>query len=49
LLAAYREDPAFDPEQAAFYYVRVLEIPTPTWLPYDRVQLGAEIPAAARP
>ncbi len=37
-------DPDFDPEQDAFYYVRVLEIPTPLWYLYDKVRLGAEIP-----
>ncbi|WP_261307892.1 DUF3604 domain-containing protein [Ruegeria atlantica] len=44
-LAAYWEDPDFDPSSSAFYYVRILEIPTPTWLAYDRVKLGSEIPA----
>jgi hypothetical protein len=44
LLGAYWEDPDFDPEQRAFYYVRVLEIPTPTWLAYDRQKLGSELP-----
>jgi hypothetical protein len=29
------EDPDFNPEQKAFYYVRVLEIPTPRWSSYD--------------
>ncbi|MEJ2161943.1 MAG: DUF3604 domain-containing protein, partial [Robiginitalea sp.] len=32
------EDPDFDKNQAAFYYVRVLEIPSPTWILYDKVK-----------
>ena len=28
-------DPNFDPDELAFYYVRVLEIPTPRWTAYD--------------
>jgi hypothetical protein len=39
----YWTDPAFDPSVNAFYYVRVLEIPTPRWSTYDAVALG--IPA----
>ncbi|MEM1451501.1 MAG: DUF3604 domain-containing protein [Planctomycetota bacterium] len=46
-LAAVWTDPDFDPAEAAFYYVRVLEIPTPRWILYDRLRLGAEIPADA--
>ena len=30
-----------------FYYIRVIEIPTPRWVMYDRVCLGAEIPKDA--
>jgi hypothetical protein len=43
-LATVWTDPDFDAGQRAFYYVRVLEIPTPRWLLYDKVRLGAEIP-----
>jgi hypothetical protein len=35
ILAAHWTDPAFDPKQPAFYYVRVLEIPTPRWTTFD--------------
>lgn len=35
VLAAHWEDPDFDPKQDAFYYVRVLEIPTPRWTTHD--------------
>ena len=35
-------DPDFDVNQEAFYYVRILEIPTPRWSTYDAVQLGME-------
>ena len=48
-LTGYWKDPAFDPSQKAFYYVRVMEIPTPTWLAYDRknYNLYDEMPATA--
>ena len=46
-LLAVWTDPDFDPEQKAFYYARVLEIPTPRWVLYDKVRLGAEIPEEA--
>jgi hypothetical protein len=38
-------DPAFDPAQRAFYYVRVLEIPTPTWPLFDALRYGAKLGA----
>jgi hypothetical protein len=43
-LATVWTDPDFDAQERAFYYVRVLEIPTPRWVLYDKVRLGAEMP-----
>jgi hypothetical protein len=43
-LAAVWTDPDFNKTQSAFYYARILEIPTPRWVVYDKVRLGAEIP-----
>ncbi len=43
-LAAVWEDPDFDPASPAFYYVRVLEIPTPRWTLYDSVATGIPLP-----
>ena len=36
-------DPDFDASKPAFYYVRVLEIPTPRWVVYDAVRYGVEL------
>ena len=44
LLAAHWVDPDFNPSQSAFYYVRVLEIPTPRWTAYDQARFGITMP-----
>ena len=36
-------DPNFDASQAAFYYVRVIEIPTPRWTLFDKIRFGVEV------
>ncbi len=38
------KDPAFDESQRAFYYLRVLEIPTPRWTAYDAKYFGIKMP-----
>src|SRR6185436_11302392 len=42
-LAAVWTDPDFNPSQNAFYYVRILEIPTPRHSTYDAVALGIDV------
>ena len=46
-LSAAWTDPDFDVRQHAFYYVRVLEIPTPTWLAFDKKYFGVDLPEDA--
>jgi len=41
-LAVMWEDPDFDASQRAFYYVRVLQIPTPRNSTYDAIALGMD-------
>ena len=46
-LATVWKDPDFDPEQRAFYYARVLEIPTPPWYVYDAFRFEIDLPENA--
>jgi hypothetical protein len=43
-LATTWTDPEFDPKQPAFYYARVIEIPTPRWTAYEAVRFGIKMP-----
>lgn len=43
-LVAYWRDPEFDQDTPAFYYVRVLEIPTPRWTAYDAKYFNLDLP-----
>lgn len=36
-------DPDYQPAQRAFYYVRVLEIPTPRWVLFDALRFGVKL------
>ncbi len=43
-LSAYWKDPTFDATQRAFYYVRVIQIPSPRWTAYDQKRYGIKMP-----
>ena len=43
LIAVWR-DPDFDASERAFYYARVIEIPTPRWTAYDAFRFGIDMP-----
>ncbi len=43
-LSAYWKDPAFDATQRAFYYIRVIQIPSPRWTAYDCKRYGIKMP-----
>jgi len=43
-LRAAWTDPDYEAGQRAFYYVRVLEIPTPRWPLFDRLRFGIDLP-----
>jgi hypothetical protein len=42
-LSALWRDPAFKASERAFYYARVIEIPTPRWTAYDQVRFGIKM------
>ena len=46
-LVSIWKDPDFNPSAKAFYYARVIEIPTPRWTTYDAVRFGEEIAKGA--
>jgi hypothetical protein len=48
VLTAYWEDPDFDAKERAFYYVRVIEIPTPRWTAYDAKFFGVAPPEGTK-
>lgn len=49
ILAGHWRDPDFDPAEAAFYYVRVIEIPTPRWTTHDSAFFNVPLPDRVPP
>ena len=47
-LSAYWKEPAFDATERAFYYVRVIQIPSPRWTAYDQKRFGIKMPTPFR-
>ena len=46
-LSAAWSDPNFDADQRAFYYARVIQIPTCRWSSFDALRLGVNRPPGA--
>lgn len=42
-LSSVWKDPDFDADERAFYYARVIEIPTPRWTAFDTLRLGVQL------
>ncbi|MGB2421185.1 MAG: DUF3604 domain-containing protein, partial [Porticoccaceae bacterium] len=43
-LSTLWQDPEFKASQKAFYYVRVIEVPSPRWTAYDASAFGVDMP-----
>jgi hypothetical protein len=48
VMAGHWVDPDFDPTLRAFYYVRVIEIPTPRWTAYDAKFFNVDMPEGTK-
>jgi hypothetical protein len=47
-LVGYWKDPKFNAKESAFYYVRVIEIPTPRWTAYDAKFFNVKMPEGTK-